>query len=392
MFLKSLLLFATSSFALGFPAAPLVYEGGEGPGKGKHIVFIANDHEYRSEETCPLMARILAKHHGFKCTVLFGMDHLGNIQAGGAAIPNMEVLKEADRLFMFTRFMVLPDEQADLLVDYFERGGPAVALRTTTHSFNGQKGKWAKLNFNHKGDDYLGGLGEQIFGNTWHPSRGQGHYGQNHSKGSRLSAAEGGDAHAIMTGVIPFHAYSGAYLSRLPEGGESLLKVEVLDTFEPSDQLMEGKEAVVAAWTRSHYVAPSGAKKEARVVYGSFGASEDLKDESARRFLVNASYWALGLEAQIKADSEVGFVGGYSPSPYATGLLFRENVQPAMLVGWEGSVMPLDATFGGIKATGKKAGQLYKVLSPRPAVVELIKKSEPDFDLESFKPKKKDKK
>ena len=29
-------------------AEPLVYEGSEGIGKGKHIVFIANDHEYRS--------------------------------------------------------------------------------------------------------------------------------------------------------------------------------------------------------------------------------------------------------------------------------------------------------------------------------------------------------
>ena len=55
-------------------AESLVYEGTEGVGKGKHIVFIANDHEYRSEQTCPLLAKILAKHHGFKCTVLFGVD------------------------------------------------------------------------------------------------------------------------------------------------------------------------------------------------------------------------------------------------------------------------------------------------------------------------------
>ena len=47
-------------------AGPLVYEGTEGPGKGKHIVFIASDHEYRGEETCPAIARILAKHYGFK--------------------------------------------------------------------------------------------------------------------------------------------------------------------------------------------------------------------------------------------------------------------------------------------------------------------------------------
>ena len=27
----------------------IVYQGDNGPGKGKHIVFLAGDHEYRSE-------------------------------------------------------------------------------------------------------------------------------------------------------------------------------------------------------------------------------------------------------------------------------------------------------------------------------------------------------
>ena len=34
-----------------FAADRVVYEGDNGPGKGKHIVFIASDHEYRGEET-----------------------------------------------------------------------------------------------------------------------------------------------------------------------------------------------------------------------------------------------------------------------------------------------------------------------------------------------------
>ena len=52
----------------------LVYEGESGPGAGKHLVFIASDHEYHSKETCPALARILAKRFGFKCTVLVGQD------------------------------------------------------------------------------------------------------------------------------------------------------------------------------------------------------------------------------------------------------------------------------------------------------------------------------
>src|SRR5687767_9858136 len=61
---------------LAFPllAAGVVYEGGQGPGNGKHIVLVSGDEEYRSEEALPQLGKILAKHHGFKCTVLFAID------------------------------------------------------------------------------------------------------------------------------------------------------------------------------------------------------------------------------------------------------------------------------------------------------------------------------
>ena len=52
----------------------VVYEGKEGPGQGRHIVFITGDEEYRSEEGMPMLAKILAVRHGFKCTVLFAID------------------------------------------------------------------------------------------------------------------------------------------------------------------------------------------------------------------------------------------------------------------------------------------------------------------------------
>jgi hypothetical protein len=52
----------------------VVYKGDKGPGAGKHIVFIAGDHEYRSEETLPMLARIMARHYGFTCSVFFTTD------------------------------------------------------------------------------------------------------------------------------------------------------------------------------------------------------------------------------------------------------------------------------------------------------------------------------
>src|SRR6266508_6811454 len=52
----------------------VTYEGGQGPGQGKHIVFLAGDEEYRSEEGLPQLAKLLAMRHGFKCTVLFPIN------------------------------------------------------------------------------------------------------------------------------------------------------------------------------------------------------------------------------------------------------------------------------------------------------------------------------
>ena len=40
-------------------ANPVIYKAGN-PSKGKKIVFVASDHEYRAEETLPALARILA--------------------------------------------------------------------------------------------------------------------------------------------------------------------------------------------------------------------------------------------------------------------------------------------------------------------------------------------
>src|SRR5579871_1091424 len=76
----------------------VVYEGGDGPGKGKHIVLISGDEEYRSEEGLPQLGKILAKHHGFKCTVLFAIDPSdGTINPNrNDNIPGLEALQTAD--------------------------------------------------------------------------------------------------------------------------------------------------------------------------------------------------------------------------------------------------------------------------------------------------------
>ena len=150
-------------------AAWVVFDGGDGPGKGKHIVLVSGDEEYRSEEALPQLAKILAKHHGFKCTVLFAIDPKdGTINPNvNDNIPGLEALETADLMVIFTRFRNLPDEQMKHIVDYVEAGKPIIGLRTATHAFNLEAGKtYAAVDW-HDSKEWDGGFGRQVLGETW---------------------------------------------------------------------------------------------------------------------------------------------------------------------------------------------------------------------------------
>ena len=94
----------------------LTFEGKRGPGKGAEVVFLAGDEEYRSEEGMTMLARILAVHHGFKCTVLFPLNPAdGTIDPNNQTnIAGLETLKSADMLVMQLRFRELPDDRGFL--------------------------------------------------------------------------------------------------------------------------------------------------------------------------------------------------------------------------------------------------------------------------------------
>src|SRR5215510_7371146 len=120
--MKTILSAAFALLAVPALAAGVVYEGGDGPGKGKHVVLVSGDEEYRSEEALPQLAKILAKRHGFKCTVLFAIDpKTGEINPDRTDnIPGLEALRAADLLVLFTRLRNLPDTQMKEIVDYVE--------------------------------------------------------------------------------------------------------------------------------------------------------------------------------------------------------------------------------------------------------------------------------
>ena len=142
----------------------VTYEGKAGPGKGKHVVLLAGDEEYRSEEALPQLAKILSQRHGFTCTVLFSVDTNGviNPKAGGS-LTHPEALDSADAIVMSLRFRHWDADAMKHFEGAFNRGVPIIALRTSTHAFNGfAKGSpWEKWNYGNKG-----GFGKQVLGET----------------------------------------------------------------------------------------------------------------------------------------------------------------------------------------------------------------------------------
>ncbi len=321
----SLLALATTSLA----TAPLVFQGTDGPGKGKHIVFLAGDHEYRSEESLPALARLLAKHHGFKCTVLFNIDPAtGEIVAGNSNMPGLEALASADLAVVFLRFQAFPAEQMKHFDEYLKRGGPVVGLRTATHAFSGTKEPFTKYNYNAKEAGYELGFGHQVLGQTW-----VGHYGQNHRQSTRISIVPEKASHPILRGVKDIWVQAGGYVGK-PIDGEILTMAQPLNGMTPDSPADATKPPQPSEWTRS-YKSASG--KTARVLTSLYGTSEDITNEGYRRLLVNGCFWALGLEAAIKPDLNVAFVGPFKPNTFNGGGYAR-GIKPEMYAGFESQI------------------------------------------------------
>lgn len=296
----------------------VVYDGFDGPGKGKHIVLVSGDEEYRSEEALPQLGKILAKHHGFKCTVLFAIDpKTGEINPNvNNNIPGLEALKTADLMIIATRFRRLPEEQMQHIADYIDTGKPIIGMRTATHAFNGMKGKFAKYNWDNRDKDYKQGFGRQILGETWIS-----HHGNHGSQSTRGIFAKDAEKHPILKGIKdgdiwgPTDVYGATPLAP----SEILVYGQVLVGMKSTDKPVEGKKndpMMPVGWTRTLPVAPANVPPM-RVFCTTMGASQDLESEGTRRMLVNATYWTLRMEEQIPNASKVDIVGDYRPTRFS---------------------------------------------------------------------------
>ncbi len=320
-----LLLLASPLFA----ADPwLVIEGGD-PSKGKHVVLVSGDEEYRSEETLPQLAKILARHHGFKCTVLFAIEPKdGTINPNrNDNIPGLEALATADLMVIFTRFRNLPDEQMKHINAYVESGKPIIGLRTATHAFNLRSKDYARYHWQSKEKGWEDGFGRKVLGETWIS-----HHGNHGSQSTRGIIADGVKEHPIVRGIKDGEIWgpTDVYGVRLPLPGDSkpLVLGQVLVGMKPTDKPLEGKKndpMMPIAWTKS-YSASLG--KTGKSFTTTMGAAQDFESEGLRRLLVNATYWALGMEEKIPAaGTKVDLVGEFKGTPFGNNK-FKKGVKP----------------------------------------------------------------
>lgn len=304
---------------------------------GKRIVFVTGDDEYQSESSMPMMAHILAERHGFDCTVLFAINReTGTIDTNQKDnIPGLEMLMKADLMVMFTRFRALPDDQMKFIDAYLASGKPVIGLRTATHAFLYPKdgpSRYTRYSFNYAGEDYKGGFGQQVLGQTW-----VNHWGMHGKQSTRGVFAPGAGSHPVLRGIAdgeiwgPTDVYEATL--PLPAGCVPLLMGQVLQGMTPGDEPVTGEQMngkwkkmvkvnepmMPIAWTYQRPVGERG-RVFTSTIGGAMAGGDDFANEGMRRMLVNACYWTLGLDHRIPARADV--------TPLRTDNLFKRGVKP----------------------------------------------------------------
>lgn len=300
-------LIVTSVFGLSsFAADWLHFPAKEGTSNGKKIVLVSGDEEYRTEETFPMLAKILSQKHGFDCTVLFAINPDGGYidSTYQKNIPGTEALDTADLMIIGTRFRQLPEDQIANFAEFLNAGKPIIGVRTATHAFSGD----AKT-----GDFKWSEFGLKILGEKW-----VNHHGKHKVEGTRGVVVTSNGSHDVLRGVGEIFATTDVYgIANLDQNQATiLLRGEVTETLDPASKAVAGKQndpMMPLAWLRE-YTAPNGTSK-GQAFCTTLGASVDYADEDLRRLTLNAVYHLLGMKVPDKGD--VAYVDAFEPSFYA---------------------------------------------------------------------------
>jgi hypothetical protein len=277
----------------------------KGDANGKKIVIVTGDEEYRTEESGPMLGKILSQKNGFQVRVCFAINPDGGYidPNNQQNIPGLEALAEADLMIISTRFRQLPDDQYAHIAAFLNAGKPVIGYRTATHAFTG-KGQ--------TGDFKWSNFGLAILGETW-----AGHHGGHKRQGARGVVEEKNADHPVLNGATDVFATSDVYgTGNLDQQAATiLLRGAVTETLEEESKIIDGPKndpMQALAWIRE-YTAPNGTAK-GTAFCTTAGASDDFRSEGLRRLIVNAALFMTGLDVPEKAD--VAYVDAFDPTFY----------------------------------------------------------------------------
>ncbi|MFQ5734873.1 MAG: ThuA domain-containing protein, partial [Planctomycetaceae bacterium] len=237
------------------------FDGSDYTMHSRRMIVMA-EKEYRTNETLPKFAVAqLGKHFSIQFVHADAKDRNN--------VPGIEVVRNADVLFVSVRRRILPRKQLAVIRRHVAAGKPIVGIRTASHAFC-----LRKSNKTPKGHDawpefdaeVWGGSYTNHHGNTFHPS---------------VRVADGAEAHPILSGVKLDGFVSGGSLYKVRPLGKATRRLLI--------GAIKNAPAEPVAWTNKP-------KTGNRAFYTSLGQIKDFKSPEFNKFLRNAVYWAAGVK------------------------------------------------------------------------------------------------
>jgi type 1 glutamine amidotransferase len=213
------------------------------------VCLVSGSLEYKSNESLAEFQKYLEANYNAKCTRAFieGEDE--------TRLPGLEQLDDCDVMLLFTRRLKLSGDDLRRIKEYCQSGRPVVGVRTASHAIQ----SWLELD-------------KEVLGGNY-----KGHY--KNDLETVVSLVEAEKDNPLLAGVTPFVSRGSLYKNQgIADDCQLLMTGKSPESTEP------------ITWTRMH--------NGGRVFYTSLGHVQDFQEESFRRLLANALFWAAKREAQ----------------------------------------------------------------------------------------------
>ncbi len=212
------------------------------------VCLVSGSFEYESDISLGILKANLEQRYNVACTLLCA--------TGWTELPGLEALDDCDVALFFTRRLRIKGEPLDRVKQYVEAGKPFVAVRTASHGFQ----EYLEFDKEVMGGDY------------------DGHFGRGPSQ--KITLRKGLEDHPVLEGFSGMASRHSLYKNhRIASDTEVLLWGKIPD-----------EKVQPVAWTRMY--------KGGRLFYTSLGGQKDFLNDSFRRLLANALYWAAEREVE----------------------------------------------------------------------------------------------